>query len=867
MCIVGADRSGDELVKVRHTFYPYPSQAKAAATHTLKESARGREVYYTAHLLKEDTERKKENAARVHSLWADLDGAPVPEDPKPTAVLESSPGHWHAYWRFDRAVDKEVAEELNKRLTYQIGADKSKWALATLLRPPQTINHKRAEPFGVTLHRLDPGRAYDPGELDRLLAPLRTPNGHANPSEATDAGDEPPVRLGPSGLRVWRGEQVKHKADGSIDRSDSLFKIGAVLAHARASQRVITDALSERDRALGWNTYLDRPVEYARIAEKVTKNNGYEPPPEPRGHAAADGFRLTDLGNAERLVAHHGHDLRYCHPWGKWLVYDRRRWAVDASGEVERRAVETVRSIYAEASNEPDDAKRKALVDHARRSESRPRVEAMMALARSRPGAPVSPDDLDADPRLLNAQNGTIDLQSGELREHRREDLITKIVTIEYGPDAQAPRFERFLTEIFDGDEDVIGFVRRFAGYSLTGSTEERCFAILHGRGKNGKSTLVELLQDVMGDYATTTDTETVLAKRYQGVGNDVAALKGARFIATAEVEQGRALAESKVKHLTGSDTVTARFLYGEPFSFKPEFKLWLSTNNKPIIKGTDDAIWDRIRLVPFDQRFEGAARDTSLPEKLRAEMPGVLAWMVRGCIEWQRDELGEPEKVVAATEVYRAEMDTLAGFVDECCIVQPDVWCKFGDLYAAYTRWCEESNERPEKKRRFADSLTERGFERDTGAKGVKIRRGIAIRHDGGPGPDGVTDPDRDSGQERPETPDPGEGVGENGNPVTDAGENGNPQNTCKTGVFGERVTEGYPISNNFGLSPLGGESLRNPVTLGNTVTQEGAATPREDARRRLTTDEAERVQRLVHQGMSPRHARAEVLGEEAGL
>jgi putative DNA primase/helicase len=210
-----------------------------------------------------------------------------------------------------------------------------------------------------------------------------------------------------------------------------------------------------------------------------------------------------------------------------------------------------------------------------------------------------------------------------------------------------------------------------------------------------------------MGDYATTTDTETILAKRHQGVGNDVAALKGARLVATAEIEQDRRLAESKVKNLTGSDTVTARFLYGEPFNFKPEFKLWLSTNNKPTIRDTDDGIWDRIKLIPFTRRFESANADPKLLEKL----PGVLAWMVEGCLEWQRSGLGDPEKVRAATEGYRAEMDVIAAFVDECCTVHPDAWCKFSDLYAAYIGWCEESNEHPEKKRRFADALTERGF------------------------------------------------------------------------------------------------------------------------------------------------------------
>ena len=345
-----------------------------------------------------------------------------------------------------------------------------------------------------------------------------------------------------------------------------------------------------------------------------------EPPSDRNGgrDRGPASFNLSDLGNSERMIARHGTDLRYCHPWSRWLVWDGRRWAVDATGEIERRAVETIRSIYSEAGNEPDDARRKALADHARRSESRGRLEGMIALGKSLPGIPVRPEELDRDPWLFNCENGTIDLRCGEIREHRREDLLTKLAPVHYDPDAEAPRFDRFLREVFDGDEILIAFVRRFAGYSLTGSVEERVFAILHGRGKNGKSTLVELMQHVLGNYSTTTDTETILAKRYQGVGNDVAALKGARLVSAAEVEQDHRLAESKVKTLTGNDTVSARFLYAEPFTFKPEFKLWLSTNNKPVIRGTDDAVWDRVRLIPFEQRFVGDRCDPKLPERLR---------------------------------------------------------------------------------------------------------------------------------------------------------------------------------------------------------------------------------------------------------
>jgi hypothetical protein len=259
---------------------------------------------------------------------------------------------------------------------------------------------------------------------------------------------------------------------------------------------------------------------------------------------------------------------------------------------------------------------------------------------------------------------------------------------------------------------------------------------------------------------------------------------------------------------------VTARFLFAEPFDFRPEFKLSLSTNNKPMIYGTDDAIWDRIRLIPFTQRFTGPQADRSLPRKLREELPGVLAWMVRGCMAWQRDGLGESDKVLEATQGYRTEMDALAAFIEDRCIVGPDLWCKFKDLYTAYAKWCEESHEHPESSRRFADSLKERGYPKDTGKGNVKIRRGIALRHDGGPDPSRVTDPETNKG---PIAPKDAPGTEKIGNRVTDPESSVTPQNTRKTQDYEKRVTEGYPKSTTFVHSTSRREGSGKTVTNGN--------------------------------------------------
>ena len=434
-------------------------------------------------------------------------------------------------------------------------------------------------------------------------------------------------------------------------------------------------------------------------------------------------YWLTDLGNAERFVDTCRDRVLWCPARKAWLLWDGARWVWDELGAIRKLAHKVVRCIYKDAVHEPDKAKQREIAKFATASQNESRIGAM--LNEAKPYLAVGMEELDADPWLINCQNGTLDLKAGKLKGHSPEDLITKIVPVDYEPDASCPRFKKFLQETLV-DDAVIRFIKRYSGYTLTGITRERLLAILYGFGKNGKTTLVELLRDALGDYAANTDTETLLMRKYQGVGNDVAALKGARFVSAAEVENGRRLAESKVKQLTGRDTVTARYLFGEPFSFRPEFKLWLSTNNKPVIQGTDDAIWDRLRLIPFTQRFDGARQDPKLPEKLRGELAGVLAWMVEGCLEWQEHGLREPEAIRAATDQYRSEMDTLAAFLDEECVISVDCRVLAERLYQSYAMWCDKSGERKDPKKSFVARLEERGFVRRRETAGVNKGRYI---------------------------------------------------------------------------------------------------------------------------------------------
>ena len=421
---------------------------------------------------------------------------------------------------------------------------------------------------------------------------------------------------------------------------------------------------------------------------------------------------LTDLGNAQRFVKQHGQEVRYCHTQRKWFFWDGTRWRIDENGEVERKAKQTVRGMYEEASQVTDDEERGKVAKWARSSESRSRIAAMIDLAKSELGIPVSPAELDSNPWLLNCANGTIDLRTGELMPYRKDDLCTKIIPVIYDADSTCPLFKKLLRKILKENRDLINFLQRTIGYSLTGSTLEQVLFILWGSGANGKSTFLEIIRALLGDYGRTADSALLMRHNNDGVRNDVARLAGARFVSTSETEAGRHLSEVLVKQLTGGDTVAARFLYSEFFEFSAQFKVFLSTNHKPQIRGTDNAIWRRIRLVPFEVTIPEEEQDKELPTKLRAELPGILAWAVRGCLRWQKYGLGQPEKVSTATEAYRQEMDVFGAFLKDRCVISKNAQVPTGQLYSEYKKWCEETGERPLSQQKLGGALADRNFQ-----------------------------------------------------------------------------------------------------------------------------------------------------------
>lgn len=449
-------------------------------------------------------------------------------------------------------------------------------------------------------------------------------------------------------------------------------------------------------------------------------------------------IHFTDMGNGKRFARRYGEMIRYCTTWKSFLVWDGKRWARDQDEQVSRWARETIFGIYEEGQHYATRAtqetigeedrkkyalKAEGLLKHAVKSESGPRIKEMMNLVKM--DVTILPDRLDANPWMLNCQNGTIDLRTGAMHAHQRNEYLTKITRVAYDSHARCPRWEAFLERIMDGRQDLIDYLQRATGYSLTGDTREQCLFLTYGLGANGKSTFLNNTRDLLGDYGQQSAFSSFMHTDRETVRNDLAVLRGARYVAAVEGGEGKQLAESLIKLVTGNDPLTVRFLFQEYFSFIPQFKLWLGTNHKPVIKGTDLAIWRRIQMIPFTVTIPPDEQDDHLDEKLKEEWSGILAWAVRGCLAWQQDGLQVPEIVRAATEEYRAEMDVFTGWLNECCVLQPQVTAKAGDLYSSYQQW---TNNKEITQTAFGRRLREKGFTKEKNSMSYIVWRGIGL-------------------------------------------------------------------------------------------------------------------------------------------
>jgi len=439
---------------------------------------------------------------------------------------------------------------------------------------------------------------------------------------------------------------------------------------------------------------------------------------------------LTDLGNAQRFVRYARGRFLFAHGWNRWLRYDGRRWEIDEKHEPHELAAVVARSFHADAAQAPDRKLQEALTKHALQSQKKERIEAMLSLAANAfPEIKVSPSELDCDPWLLNVENGTLDLRTAQLRPHKRTDKLTKLAPVIYDPAATAPIWQQFLSSVLPDDE-TRSFLQRAVGYSATGITTEHVVLFLFGAGRNGKSTLIDTLMAVLGDYCAVSPPELLLAKKAERHPTEMTTLVGRRLVSSVEAGQGKAWDEARVKWLTGGDRLTARGMRQDFFEFEPTHKFWVAANHRPRVRGTDAGIWSRLKEIDFIQEFrdeDDAApsrqhlpvKDKSLKEKLKAEYSGILAWIAAGCLEWQKSGLGEPAAIRQATEEYRAEEDALRPFLEGYEPLQSSERVLLDAMASAYRDFAQSSGEEPISNRNLAAALRERGYVVVRGAKG----------------------------------------------------------------------------------------------------------------------------------------------------
>lgn len=484
-------------------------------------------------------------------------------------------------------------------------------------------------------------------------------------------------------------------------------------ADALTVARLATLAPGDYDRCredeaakLGWRVgTLDAAVQKARGAAKLAEGDAPGRPPE-----------YTDESLALRFTELHKDRLRYVAAWGRWLIWNGSVWHFDQT----MQAFDLARAVCRQASAECNEPNVASAVASAKT------VAAVERLAKADRHHAATVDQWDADPWLLNTPQGVADLRTGQMRAHQPGDYMTKITAVAHGGDC--PLWLAFLDKITAGDTELQAFLQRFAGYALTGITREHAMAFGYGTGANGKGTFLNTLTGIMADYAAVAPMETFTATPAGRHPADLAMLRGARLVTAQETEEGRRWAEAKIKALTGGDPITARFMRQDFFTFVPAFKLFIAGNHKPGLRGVDEAIRRRLNLIPFLVTIPPNERDPDLPEKLKAEWPGILAWMIEGCLDWQNERLDPPAAVVMATDAYMETEDALGQWIAECC--RTSGWGASADLFASWRQWAETAGEFVGSQKRFSQALEARGFQpRREGAAGTKGFAGIHVR------------------------------------------------------------------------------------------------------------------------------------------
>ncbi len=703
-------------------------------------------LYFGVATRRDGTSGALENCRHLGALFADVDFKVTPEPEarerlarlavKPSIVINSG-GGLHVYWILQEPLElpdeAAYAKALLRRLAGAIGGDLSAAEPARILRLPGTRNYKYDPPRPVRSESLDDDARYTLDELEAALPPEPAANG--------------------SGARFTMPDEPVAEGKG---RNSLLYGLARSQKARNLSARAI-QATVEIENA----TRCRPPLPDDEVRQIL--ENAHKQPDRADFRGADIQTSATGIGNALRFVAKHGNDVRYVKVWRQWLIWDGTHWKPDKVGRVMELAKEVAVELYREAVAADDKTRR-----WAAQTASVGRLEEMLALASTDPRVAASPEQFDAVPYVFNVQNGTLDLRTGTLRPHRKEDMLSKIAAVEYIPGAQAEVWTTFLAQTLPRPV-VRRYTQKVLGAALLGDPVDQRLYFAQGPEATGKSTFLNAVRTPFGTYGGTVDPETLLKKRNDpGVRDDLADLEGLRLVTSVEPQDGRGWDAQRIQQLTGGDPVKARHLYAKLSTYKPRFTLLVGANNRPSVPASNGAFWRRLRLIRFDQHVPEDQRDRTLPKQLEepSVQQAILVWLVEGCLAWQAEPaLSEPASVIRDTADYRVENELLGPFL-AALVFEKDAFAPSSELDTAFFEWVreEEIDARIASKAVLNKRLRELGCKNATKwIEGKKIRGwfGVRLGEAGTPERDGTAvfsnSPYRESPEEVPESGVPG--------------------------------------------------------------------------------------------------------------
>lgn len=692
---------------------------------------KGAGCFYTVNKCDESGRREAKNITRVNYLFADTDGAPhqpiLETGLNPTALVETSEGKYHVLWKVSDC-SLEQFGPLQKAISARFGTDNNVTDLPRVLRLPGFYHQKKGVAFQTRIVKLN-DVAYTTEQLITGLGLVvgafreNLPEGKATAAQMnSEFGVAPATHIDIAKLKAAL-EFI------NADSYDDWLRVGMCLFHSlgdvglpiwikwsQRSDRFVDGKCEEKwtgfDRELGPKLGIGTIFLLAR-------EGGYNPE-----HLRIPA-KVSDVQMAAYAAKMLSHLLRYVPEIG-WFAWDGRRWVI-TPGSAMRLLRELCGNLIKEYIGLPESERSVERLKELSKLESHQKLSTVLEQMKSFPELMLQVNQLDSDKMKLNVLNGTIDLKTGVLSQHAPEDFITRLVSIEYAPTAKCPVFDQFISKVMGGNQNVVAYLQRFAGYSLTGMTNEQVLLFLYGTGSNGKTTFVNTVVELLGDYTSTADAGIVLHKNSASDLNifaTLAGLRGSRLVKLNEIADGDRLNEANVKNLTGQDEISCRFLHGGFFNYVPQFKVLMFGNYKPQIRGRDYGVWRRIHMVEFGVTFKDDERDTALPEKLKKELPGILNWAIAGCIAWCQESLKPPPEVVDSVNEYKASEDRLAQWIEECCDSGLHYRGGAADLRASFaknTGWHNISS------KRFGDLMREAGFEKEKSGSmsyiGLRIR------------------------------------------------------------------------------------------------------------------------------------------------